>query len=177
VAGAAFTRIDLATDQARHRRFSDCRLTQLAEAKERLTKERLVPASKRPVPAFAAIDFRLPIGRSPCHPIAVLIAFDSRDLRTVCLTRHAAVARYGEALASVLIDRLADLRAATSICDIIAAEPRLLPGALGDTMAVDLTDGSALVFCANHVDLPRSADERVDWTRVSRIRLLRIETL
>jgi hypothetical protein len=42
-------------------------------------------------------------------------------------------------------------------------------------MSVGLCDGYRLVFVANHLNNPMTAEMRTEWTRVNRIKLLRIE--
>jgi hypothetical protein len=42
-------------------------------------------------------------------------------------------------------------------------------------MVVDLGDGYRLVFSANHPRNPLKADGTVDWSKVSRVKILGIE--
>jgi hypothetical protein len=80
-------------------------------------------------------------------------------------------------VAEVLKRRLADLRAATSINDLLAGRPRLLEGSERDEMVVDLRKTHRLVFCANHHPKnPLARSGNVDWPKVSRIKILRIES-
>jgi proteic killer suppression protein len=81
----------------------------------------------------------------------------------------------GVEVASVLRHRLADLRAAKTVQDVIVGRPRMLDGAEGQAMTIDLYDGYQIIFCANHVNNPRNASGKVDWGRVSRIKILRID--
>lgn len=43
-------------------------------------------------------------------------------------------------------------------------------------MVVDLRDGKRLVFAANHPTNPRTQTNNLDWAKVTRIRILRIES-
>jgi hypothetical protein len=104
------------------------------------------------------------------------LAFESRPLRTICESALQAKLELGTAIAEILQHRLADLRAATTIRDIVAGRPRLLDGTDSKQMAVDLCEGQRIVFCANHPNNPMTETGNLDWTRVSRIRILRIET-
>lgn len=65
------------------------------------------------------------------------------------------------------------MRAAISPKDLVAGRPRI--GADGQQMVLDLCDGYRIVFKANHPKNPKSETEDVDWERVSRIKILRIE--
>lgn len=80
----------------------------------------------------------------------------------------------GTRVAEVLKRRLADIRAATSGEDLVAGRPRELEGT-DQHMVVDLCDGRRIVFCANHPKNPMTKSGDLDWARVSRVKILRIE--
>lgn len=82
----------------------------------------------------------------------------------------------GAKVAEILKHRLADLRAATSPKDLVASLPRELDSGDSQHMAVDLCDGYRIVFSANHSNNPRTETGDLDWARVSRIKILRIES-
>ena len=103
------------------------------------------------------------------------LAFDSKSLRTICESERQAKLKLGDAVAEILKHRLADLRAAASVKDLIAGRPRRLYSASLQQMAVDLRDGYRLVFTANHAKNPMTQTGDLDWERVSRIKILRIE--
>jgi hypothetical protein len=42
-------------------------------------------------------------------------------------------------------------------------------------MAVDLCDGYRIVFDANHPNIPLTETGSIDWAKVSRIKILRID--
>ncbi len=102
------------------------------------------------------------------------LAFDSKSLRAVCENEAEAKLELGATVAEILKHRLADLRAATSVKDLVAGRPRI--SADREHMIVDLCDGYRIVFKANHPKNPKSDTEDVDWERVSRIKILRIES-
>lgn len=103
------------------------------------------------------------------------LAFDSRQLRTICESEAHARGELGAAVAEMLKHRLADLRAATSVRDLVAGRPRLLEGTSDLCMALDLCAGYRVVFCANHPQNPVMATGGLDWLRVSRVKIMRIE--
>jgi hypothetical protein len=80
----------------------------------------------------------------------------------------------GTKVAGILKHRLGDLRAATSINEVIVGEPRLLDAA-NEQMVIDLCDGYQIIFSANHPKKPVSGDGALDWTKISRVKILRID--
>lgn len=103
------------------------------------------------------------------------LAFNSALLRTFCESERQAKQEFGDAVAEVLKHRLADMSAATSVGDLVAGRPRILGGAARQQMAVDLRDGYVIAFTANHAKNPMTETCDLDWKRVSRIKILRIE--
>jgi len=103
------------------------------------------------------------------------LAFDSRPLRSICESEAEAQHELGSSVAEMLKHRLADLCAATSINDLVAGQPRVLDGAVLQHMVVDLSAGYLMIFCANHPNNPLTESGKIDWPKVSRIKILRIE--
>lgn len=101
------------------------------------------------------------------------LAFDSRALRTVCESEAEARRELGTAMADILKRRLADLRAATSVRDLVAGNPRVGPD--GQIMLLDLADGYRLVIKANHINNPLTGTAGLDWEQVTRVKIIRIE--
>ncbi len=81
----------------------------------------------------------------------------------------------GSEVAEILKHRLADLVSANSTEDLVAGRPRLLEEANRQHMTLDLCDGQCIVFCANHPRNPLTESGEIDWSRVSRIKILRVE--
>lgn len=105
----------------------------------------------------------------------VIFAFESKSLRDVCEDESRARAWLEADVVEALKHRLADLLAATTGKDIIAGRPSTF-GSEGECMSVDLGAARKLVFVANHVKKPLDASKRVDWSKVTRIKFLRIES-
>lgn len=103
------------------------------------------------------------------------IAFAEKSLRQLCENETKAQQVLGAAMAEKLKRRLADLRAATCITDLVAGRPRELDGPCPRPFAVDLRDGARIVFSANHNVNPLLKSGCVDWPKVSRVKILRIE--
>ena len=103
------------------------------------------------------------------------LAFNAKHLRTICESEDDAKKELGETVAEVLKRRLADLRAAVSVMDLVAGHPRTLDGDESDHMILNLRDGYFIVFAANHVNNPTKESGQLDWASVTRIKILRIE--
>src|SRR5262249_13278463 len=103
------------------------------------------------------------------------LSFRTRDLRALCEDDTQALARLGTSAADALRHRIEDLRAATSVCDLIVGSPRMDPAlANGSIYVIDLADGWTLRFQANHARLALTKEGMVDWRRVSRIQIMDI---
>ena len=101
------------------------------------------------------------------------LAFDSKSIRTICENEAQAKLELGASVAEVLKHRLADMRAARSPKDLVVGRPRI--GADGQHMVIDLSDGHRIIFKPNHVNSPLTKTGELDWAKVSRIKILRIE--
>lgn len=115
----------------------------------------------------------VPVGKE--SPRGVEIAFRTRELRDICEKEANAVDALGADAAGALKRRLADLRAATSIEDLVAGKPMALHGPDEERMSVPLTENCRLVLSANHRHHPRLEDGNVNWSQVRRVKVERIE--
>jgi len=104
------------------------------------------------------------------------LAFANKSLRQLCESEAKATRGFGGRVAQRLRRRLADLRAATSVKDLVAGRPRELESVRRRNVSVELAEGSRIVFCANHNTIPMLSSGGVDWSSVSRIKILRIES-
>lgn len=107
--------------------------------------------------------------------MALELAFAKKSLRTLCEDEIRARRDLGDELASALRRRLADMRAASCVRDLVTGRPRGLRSGRAGYMAVDLCNGYQLVFCVNHSAIPMQAGS-IDWSRVKRIRIIGIES-
>jgi plasmid maintenance system killer protein len=103
------------------------------------------------------------------------IAFANRSLRQLCENEITAQRQFGEQAAKRLRQRLADLRAARSAKDIVIGRLKRHEAAKPAEITMELCDGCGLSFCPNHNSVPELPSGCVDWARVIRIKLLRIE--
>jgi len=106
--------------------------------------------------------------------IAVEIAFAKRALRQLCESERTARRSLGHAIAERLKRRLADLRAAKCVTDLVAGRPKEIQSTQPGRMVIDLGEGFQLIFCANHDQAPLTNGLRVDWSKVNRVKILSI---
>lgn len=106
------------------------------------------------------------------------IAFDTQRIRSFCESGGLATEEWGAEVAQALKHRLADLRAATSVKDLVVGQPRVLDGeADRKYMYLDLCNGYRMVFSANHPTPPMTDSGNLDWAKVSRVKISRIERI
>lgn len=104
----------------------------------------------------------------------MIVAFQTEKLRKICEDDEVATEQLGAPVAAALRERIADLRAASRIDDLVVGRPRL-SGHTGELLTLDLGPDARSVWTANHVPLRLNKDEHVDWTRTTRVRLITIE--
>ena len=99
------------------------------------------------------------------------IAFKTKSLRTLCESESVATAQFGEETATEFYSRLADIDAAESPEDLIAATLVELPGRI-PTFSLDFGSSYEIVFRANH---PRAApDGAIDISDIHRVQILSV---
>lgn len=103
------------------------------------------------------------------------LAFSEKSLRQLCENETIAKRKLGAQVAEKLKRRLADLRAASCVMDLVVGAPRELEGDNANQFAISLCDDYRMVFCANHATVPLLESGAIDWARVSRVKVLRIE--
>ena len=109
------------------------------------------------------------------RPVAVEIAFANKSLRQLCESERRARRSLGPRVAEKLKRRLADLRAANCVKDLVAGRPSELKGDHAGQVALDLGNKFHLVFCTNHSVVPLVNGGHVDWSRVNRVKIICIE--
>lgn len=95
------------------------------------------------------------------------LAFVTKWLRQLCESEAKGKKELGEEIADKLKSRMADLRAASSVVDLVAGRPRETNG----NFVIDLTDGVSIIFSANHNTNPLLKNGKVDWSKVRRIKI------
>lgn len=95
------------------------------------------------------------------------IGFKDKDLRELCEKKAVATKRLGDICARKLHSRLADLRAASRVTELVAGRPHPLKGDRLGQFALDLFGGARLVFEPANDPIPRRDDASIDWSAVS----------
>ena len=100
------------------------------------------------------------------------ITFKGSKVKQLCENRRAAECQLGADCAKKLRTRLADLEAAANVFELVAGRPHPLKGERQGQFAVDLAGGRRLVFEPNHNPCPCLENQAIDWSRVTRIRIV-----
>ena len=111
------------------------------------------------------------------HGEVIDIAFQSKSLRDACESEDMLKVKFGEAVGSAILRRLADLRAAATIRDLVVGSPREIPSERVPTLCIDLAPGAVLVLRANHLKPPRTASGAISWAEVTRLKVMSIGTV
>jgi hypothetical protein len=69
--------------------------------------------------------------------------------------------------------RLADLRAAESVRDLVASPPTQLEDPM--ELSIPMANGFRLILRSNHLDSPMLDSGSVDWSAVERVKIMRVE--
>jgi len=105
----------------------------------------------------------------------LIIAFEDRALRDICQSDTATAAEFGSELGELLQDRLADMVAAQVLSELVVGNCRSDPGDPA-TFILDLGKSSLLRFKATDKHSRGRAAEAVDKSRVSRVKVISVET-
>jgi len=98
--------------------------------------------------------------------------FPDEGLRRLCEQQRLAVRKLGTPCARKLRRRLADLMAAAHVGELVAGRPHPLTGEWAGKFALDLHGGVRLVFEPAHEPLPCRQDGAIDWSNVTRVRIV-----
>lgn len=102
----------------------------------------------------------------------MVIDFASADLKELCEAERRAVRELGRPCARKLFSRLADLKAAENVTELIAGHPHPLKGDRTGQFSVRLEGGKRLVFAPANDPLPVDAKGSIDWRRVTRVSIV-----
>lgn len=104
------------------------------------------------------------------------LSFANPELREICEKREAAVAAIGPAAALELAQRLADIIEFDSVADFAVLFPGDVLDRSIEERSLRLNAGVELVFRSGHVQTPTTSTKAVDWGKVTRIRIVAIES-
>lgn len=102
----------------------------------------------------------------------MVLSFESRKLREICTLEECAIAEFGEDIARSLISRLADLRAAHRLGDIIWMNSNPNNFADSSMCSIEIPNGYRLSFRPNHKtshkDIARADISRIKITSIAK---------
>ena len=102
------------------------------------------------------------------------IFFSNKTEEQLCSDERKASRRLGSKGTRKLLARLADLRAAACVSDLVAGRPHPLKHDRLGQFAIDLDGGCRLVFEPASDPVPRTDDGSVAWREVTAVRILLI---
>ena len=102
------------------------------------------------------------------------LAFETRPLRDICESEASARRELGNKVAKRLKSRLADFIAAAHASEIPVGRPQEVRVRGRPCISVELAHGVRIVFSANHDKIPQAESRHVDWSKVNRIKILKI---
>jgi hypothetical protein len=108
------------------------------------------------------------------HGEVMDIAFHSKALRDICESEEMLKTKFGEAVGEAIARRLADLRAAETIRDLVVGAPREVLSGKRAMLCIDLAGESSLLLRANHLKPPRNASGAISWAEVTRLKIMSI---
>lgn len=112
--------------------------------------------------------------RAPRRASDLDIAFETKPLRQLCVSKTTATKKLGDRVANQLLNRIADLRAADSIHDLPVGLRPEVEGQCGEIRSINLSEDHKMTVAANHYKMPLTNQKVVDWTRVSRVKITSI---
>jgi hypothetical protein len=104
------------------------------------------------------------------------IAFDTKKLRDVCQNTDLAADCFGEAISRELRGRLADITAASNVFDIVAVDINIVMLKKQEFALISIGENARLYLSANHNINPRTEDNKINWEKVTRLKVVKIET-
>lgn len=92
----------------------------------------------------------------------------------ICENEDRAKEILGTPVALTLKSRLADMRAAMFVSELLAGSPGEIVHNGRPAYKLDLTTQERLVFCCVHETIPLLPNNNTDWQQVSRVKLVNI---
>jgi hypothetical protein len=103
--------------------------------------------------------------------MALELAFETKALRDICESDVIAKGTLGGKVADALRRRLSDFRSIDTFDELPFAKPKKN----SNSVTFGLPDDWQLVVTGGHSDNPKLASGKTDWTKVTRLKITRIE--
>ncbi len=97
------------------------------------------------------------------------IDYKTAKLRKLCLVSKEADKKLGSNSGKKLRNRLADIEAASNVCELIAGRPHPYIGDKAGLFSLDLHGGDRLLFEPVNKPPPKKDDGGIDWSNVESI--------
>lgn len=105
------------------------------------------------------------------------LAFADKFMRNICESESNANRTLGADVASKLKARLADIAAAEHADELVLGSPKKLDGALHGHLSLELGVKISILLAINHPRPPTDASGKIEWSRVRRLKVIRIAEL
>lgn len=112
------------------------------------------------------------INREKLKWIILYITFQSKELRAICENMHNANEILGNKLASKLRSRLSDISVIDNILNLPVGSPEVDFEDGEECITITLEDDLKLGFVCGNTIQPKNQDNTINWSQVSRIRLV-----
>jgi hypothetical protein len=103
--------------------------------------------------------------------MALELAFETKALRDICESEAAAKRELGAKVADALRRRLSDFRSIDAFDELPFAKTKKN----SNSVTFDLPDDWQIVVTGGHGDNPKLASGKIDWTKVTRLKITSIE--
>ncbi len=100
------------------------------------------------------------------------ILFKDNALRRLCTQERVMLRALGKKGARKLRARLKDLQAFSNMKEVCFGRPHPLRGHFKECLGLDLDGGRRLVLEAANEPIPRNEDHSIDWSSVTRVRVI-----
>ncbi len=96
------------------------------------------------------------------------------ELRTICEKSEEAESKLGKDIARKLQSRLADLVSIENIEEMLLGNPTAVKENGFEACKINIINDAAMLVIANHIRTPLSYSNRMDWDKISRIKIVKI---
>jgi hypothetical protein len=103
--------------------------------------------------------------------MALELAFETKALRDICESEAVAKRELGVKVADALKRRLSDFRSIDTFDELPLGKPKKS----SSHVKLDLPDDWQLVVTGGHGNSPKLASGKIDWARVTRLKITKIE--
>lgn len=103
------------------------------------------------------------------------ISFESLEFRELCENKDYSRSMLGESVQKKFLGRLSDLMAAESVLDLPIGNPSPYGEPQDELYKIDIDKEKMLIFCPSQLNKTYLKDGNLDWSKITRIKLLKIE--